>query len=124
MCLIDMYLMGVYHVIAAFGGRWPGVAFLILALSGKLALGPYSARYPGVRLRGFRRNFAHHDTLASLFQASETESHGFHGLPGSALGVELLVIAPADFAFLHVSFEICHNPCNEGEEDVLPRATR
>jgi hypothetical protein len=35
-----MYLMGVYHVIAAFGGRWPSVAFLILALSGKLALGP------------------------------------------------------------------------------------
>jgi hypothetical protein len=35
-----MYLMGVYHVIAAFGGRWAGVAFLILALSGKLALGP------------------------------------------------------------------------------------
>src|SRR5271154_6267774 len=39
-----MHLMGVYHrmqpfclsrtyVFAAFGGRWPGVAFLILALS-------------------------------------------------------------------------------------------
>jgi hypothetical protein len=39
-CLIDMYLMGVYHgmqpvllsrtyVFAAFDGRWPGVAFLI-----------------------------------------------------------------------------------------------
>jgi hypothetical protein len=38
--------MGVYHVIAAFGGRWPGVAFLILALSGKLALGPIA---PGTR---------------------------------------------------------------------------
>ena len=28
------------YVFAAFGGRWPGVAFLILALSGNLALGP------------------------------------------------------------------------------------
>jgi hypothetical protein len=33
------------YVFAAFDGRWPGVTFLILALSGKLALGPYSARY-------------------------------------------------------------------------------
>jgi hypothetical protein len=28
------------YVFAAFDGRWPGVTFLILALSGKLALGP------------------------------------------------------------------------------------
>jgi hypothetical protein len=35
------------YVFAAFDGRWLGVTFLILALSGKLALGPYSARYPG-----------------------------------------------------------------------------
>jgi hypothetical protein len=27
------------YVFAAFDGRWPGVTFLILALSGKLALG-------------------------------------------------------------------------------------
>ena len=35
------------YVFAAFGGRWPGVVFLISALSGKLALGPivpYSAQ--------------------------------------------------------------------------------
>jgi hypothetical protein len=49
--------MGVYHemqavllsrtyVFAAFGGRCSGVAFLILALSGKLALGPIAPRYP------------------------------------------------------------------------------
>jgi hypothetical protein len=35
------------YVFAAFDGRWPGVTFLILALSGKLALGPYSVRYSG-----------------------------------------------------------------------------
>jgi hypothetical protein len=28
------------YVFAAFDGRWPGVTFLIRALSGKLALGP------------------------------------------------------------------------------------
>jgi hypothetical protein len=28
------------YVFAAFDGRWPRVTFLILALSGKLALGP------------------------------------------------------------------------------------
>jgi hypothetical protein len=38
-----VHLIGV-HVITAFGGRWPGVTFLILALSGKLAIGPYFAR--------------------------------------------------------------------------------
>jgi hypothetical protein len=34
------------YVFAAFDGRWPGVTFLILALSGKLALGPIA---PGSR---------------------------------------------------------------------------
>jgi hypothetical protein len=34
------------YVFAAFDGRWPGVTFLILALSGKLALGPIA---PGIR---------------------------------------------------------------------------
>src|ERR1700734_3339324 len=38
-------LLSRIYVFAAFDGRWPGVTFLILALSGKLALGPYSARY-------------------------------------------------------------------------------
>jgi hypothetical protein len=38
------------YVFAAFDGRWPGVIFLILALSGKLALGPYSARYTWLEL--------------------------------------------------------------------------
>jgi hypothetical protein len=37
-------LLSHIYVFAAFDGRWPGVIFLILALSGKLALGPYSAR--------------------------------------------------------------------------------
>jgi hypothetical protein len=32
------------YVFAAFGGRWPGVVFLISALSGKLALGPIASR--------------------------------------------------------------------------------
>ena len=50
MHLIGLYIMGVHriqsfllgrtYVFAAFGGRWPGVAFLILALSGNLALYP------------------------------------------------------------------------------------
>ena len=51
-----VYLMGVHHrmqpfylsrtyVFAAFGGRWPDAAFLILALSGNLTLGPYYPRY-------------------------------------------------------------------------------
>jgi len=52
--LMSAYLMGVYHgmqpvllsrtyVFAAFDGRWPGIAFLILALSGNFggfSLGP------------------------------------------------------------------------------------
>jgi hypothetical protein len=33
------------YVFAAFDGRWPGIIFLILALSGKLALGPIA---PGI----------------------------------------------------------------------------
>ena len=33
-------LLSRMYVFAAFGGRWPGVAFLILALSGNLTLGP------------------------------------------------------------------------------------
>jgi hypothetical protein len=50
-----MYLMGVYHgmqpvllsrtyVFAAFDGRWPGVAFLILALSGNFGGFPRALR--------------------------------------------------------------------------------
>jgi hypothetical protein len=31
------------YVFAAFDGRWPGVTFLILALSGKLVLGPIAS---------------------------------------------------------------------------------
>jgi hypothetical protein len=31
-------LLGRTYIFAAFGGRWPGVAYLILALSGTLAL--------------------------------------------------------------------------------------
>jgi hypothetical protein len=56
-----MYLMGVYHgmqpvllsrtyVFAAFDGRWPGVSFLILALSGNFggfSLGPPHPPYFG-----------------------------------------------------------------------------
>jgi hypothetical protein len=54
---IDVHLMGVYLInvpllacflyayISSFGGRWPGVAFLILALSGNLTLGPIT---PGI----------------------------------------------------------------------------
>ena len=54
--LMDVHFMGVHHrmqpfylsltyVFAAFGGRWPDAAFLILALSGNLTLGPYYPRY-------------------------------------------------------------------------------
>jgi hypothetical protein len=47
-------LLSRIYVFAAFDGRWPGVIFLILALSGKLALGPYSARYlPDTRVDAF-----------------------------------------------------------------------
>jgi hypothetical protein len=53
--------MGVYHgiqvvllsrtyVFAAFSGPRPGVAFLILALSGKLALGPGGGGIVGLKL--------------------------------------------------------------------------
>jgi hypothetical protein len=34
------------YVFAAFDGRWPGVTFLVLALSGKLALGPIALGRP------------------------------------------------------------------------------
>src|SRR5271168_2773603 len=50
-CTSGVYL-GRTYVIAAFGGRWPGVAFLILALSGKLALGPIAS---GTQATLFRR---------------------------------------------------------------------
>ena len=56
--------MGVHHgmqavlrsrtyVFTAFGSRWPGIPFLILALSGKLALGPVapSSTWLAVALR-------------------------------------------------------------------------
>jgi hypothetical protein len=33
-------LLSRIYVFAAFDGRWPGVTFLIFALSGNLALGP------------------------------------------------------------------------------------
>jgi hypothetical protein len=39
------FLLSRTYIFAAFGGHWPGAAFLILALSGNLALGAYSARY-------------------------------------------------------------------------------
>jgi hypothetical protein len=35
------------YVFTAFDGRWPGVTFLILALSGTLALGPVALRNCG-----------------------------------------------------------------------------
>jgi hypothetical protein len=37
------------YVFAAFDGRWPGITFLILALSGKLALGPIAPGTGGRR---------------------------------------------------------------------------
>jgi hypothetical protein len=45
------------YVFAAFGGRWPGVIFLILALSGKLALGPIAPGTQGC-CRGSAPRFA------------------------------------------------------------------
>jgi hypothetical protein len=39
------------YVFAAFDGRWPGVTFLILALSGKLALGPIAPGSPWVGIQ-------------------------------------------------------------------------
>jgi hypothetical protein len=40
------FLLSRTYVFAAFGGPWPGVAFLILALSGNLTLGPITPGNP------------------------------------------------------------------------------
>jgi hypothetical protein len=50
-------LLSRIYVFAAFDGRWPGVTFLIFALSGNLALGPIAPGTTG-RIRCENRQTA------------------------------------------------------------------
>jgi hypothetical protein len=59
--LTGVYLMGVDLIACVFGGRWPGVTFLIFALSGNLALGPIA---PGSTL--YEKKYIWPNTLVEI----------------------------------------------------------
>jgi hypothetical protein len=72
-------LLSRIYVFAAFDGRWPGVTFLILALSGKLALGPIA---PGKRgVWGCRKQT---ETESAPLRRTKYDASQSEGIQGTA----------------------------------------